>query len=141
MCDPGTPPDQKAAAMEAIVTRSRSSTRSSTGGTCSPRCARSQYAELGSTYNQKRMLAMLEDRVEGFRDGLGAASSVDPLFRKWIEEFETSTTRAQLNAEASNARANARGKANGGWQNQGRGKGTPKGANAKPALPRVAASE
>ena len=42
--------------------------------------------------------------------------------------------------KAGNARANARGKGVGGYKKQGRGN-KPKGANAKPTLPRAAASE
>ena len=95
LCDPGTAPEQKAAALEAIVNSLEEQYAViNRRHLLTTLRARSQYAELGSTDNQKRVLAMLEDRVEGFRDGLGAASSVDPLLRKWIEEFETSAARA-----------------------------------------------
>ena len=66
------------------------------------RC-RVNFAELESEPHDERILAAIEAQSAGFLRGYGNSTTIDPLFKAWIQAFEKTAFKAELAAHAKAA--------------------------------------
>lgn len=85
------------------------------------RC-RVNFTEIDSLPGDARILAAMEAKMEGFKNGYGNSAAIDPLFKQWAGEFEKSVAKAEFTASA---------KAAGAERAKYKGKGAPQGGAPK----------